>query len=82
MDAAHTGHGIRRGAGKGLVIDAAALEAEFAALPDAGLNLKPWTVSEDELLVRFWPVKRHVDVARLLGRGEHVCRRRYAELTA
>ena len=81
MDAAPTGHGVRRGLGEGIVIDVAALERELAALPD-GLNLKPWTLAEDELLVRFWPVKRHVDVARLLGRGEHVCRRRFAELTA
>lgn len=63
-------------------IPAPDLRAMLDALPDKapGAPLRPWTEEEDANLRDYWPKKKQADVARLLGRALHVCRRRYGEL--
>ena len=63
-------------------IDEATL-AKFEALPAAGIgqNGYNWKSEEDALLLRYWPIKRKMDVSRLLGLNETTCRERYRWLT-
>lgn len=54
----------------------------FEALPDAKSGRgRAWTTDEDDVLRRFWMVKRQADVARLLRVSEDTARKRYRELT-
>lgn len=55
--------------------------AEFEELPDANAS-KALVFSDvmDAALLKFWPVKRHADVARILRVSENTARRRYREL--
>ena len=57
--------------------------AKFEALPEGGIgrNGYNWTAEEDALLLRYWPIKRKMNVARLLGPNETTCRERYRWLT-
>jgi len=48
-------------------IDEEILKA-FDALPSAkGPAEIDWTPQKDALLLRYWPIKKHTEVARLLG---------------
>lgn len=59
------------------------LQELLEALPDSkeGAHATTWTKEEDAALLAAWPKKRHEDVARILGKCQNVCRRRYRELT-
>lgn len=57
--------------------------AQFEALPAGGPN-KPrhmWTEQEDKALLKYWPVKRQAEVARLLKLNISTCREQYRKLT-
>ncbi len=51
---------------------------QFDDLP----NRKPfeWTPEKEELLLKYWPIKRQADVCRLLGVSENPARKKYREL--
>lgn len=59
------------------VIISEALQARLDALPEPRkVERKPWTPEEDAALLKYWPIKRHSDVAKALGRCENICRYR------
>jgi hypothetical protein len=41
----------------------------------------PWTPEKDAALLRFWKIKRHEDVAKVLGCSRNTALERYRELT-
>ena len=51
---------------------------KFDVLPD---KKKEWTDEEDALLLKYWPIKIHSAVARLLGRPRSTTGDRYEYLT-
>jgi len=55
----------------------------FEALPQAGQYRegKVWNPQEDALLLRYWPIKRHKEVADLLGVCTNTALKRYRQLT-
>lgn len=58
---------------------------KIEALPDAkmgGAGRREFTPEEDEILLRFWKVKRKEDISKLLGVSENTARKRWEELTA
>ena len=60
-------------------IDLSALEA----LPDRtvkGIKII-WTPELDEALLKYWPTKRHDQVAKILGLSQTSCIARYRHLT-
>ena len=60
-------------------IDLSALEA----LPDKG-NIGTrinWTPQLDAALLKYWPVKNHEKVAKILGMCQSTCIARYRQLT-
>ena len=60
-------------------IDFSALEA----LPDrgrGGVGIK-WTPELDAALLKYWPVKRHDQVSKILGICQTSCVARYRHLT-
>jgi hypothetical protein len=60
----------------------AELWAKMDALPDVRWGgHRPFTHEEDAALLAYWPVKVKLQVAKMLGRAESVCRKRYDELT-
>lgn len=63
----------------GAVVDISALEE----LPDSSLGATRlrWAKGQDEALLKYWPTKRHIDVARILGHSKDSCLARYRELT-
>lgn len=75
------------GSGGGLAVERVKLDKSvldaFDALPDSqpGQRAHAWTAEEDAVLVRFWPVKRKADVARLLGVAPGTARERFNFLT-
>jgi hypothetical protein len=57
------------------------LFAKLTAIPNARWSgPRAWTEDEDRALLSFWPIKIKAEVAKALGRAEHVCRRRFIEL--
>jgi len=54
----------------------------FQELPDGGGGRTGWqpTPEQDELLLRFWPIKNHDAVARALGVCRGTALKRYREL--
>lgn len=60
-------------------IDSSILE-KFEALDDA-VNRNPWTEKKDKLLLMYWPIKKHEDVAKLLQLCTATCLKRYRQLT-
>jgi hypothetical protein len=57
------------------------LREAFESLPDVRWGgPKPFTQEEDAALLKYWPVKVKSHVARVLGRAEGLCRKRYNEL--
>jgi hypothetical protein len=60
-------------------IDLSALES----LPDRGnVGLKiNWTPELDAALLKYWPAKRHDQVAKILGMCQTSCNARYRLLT-
>ena len=84
MEGASHGHAVGGGISTQRVdvpIDPEKL-ALFDALPDKtrGSKETPWTKEEEAILLRYWNSKRQADIAKALGRGLHVCRRRYEKL--
>jgi len=55
--------------------------AQFEALPAARAHSIMWTAQQDALLLKYWPIKRHTEVARLIGACQDSCRKRYGQLT-
>lgn len=57
--------------------------AALDALPPAkcGNPGHQWTKDEDAALLKHWPVKEKMAVAKALGISVNVCRARYRELT-
>jgi len=54
---------------------------QFEALPDVEVGKHfEWTPEKETLLLKYWPVKRQVDVCRLLGVSENTARKKYREL--
>jgi hypothetical protein len=50
-------------------------------LPDAHSTRKrEFTVEEDAVILKYWPVKNKDDVSRILGLSENTVRNRYKEL--
>jgi hypothetical protein len=60
-------------------IDLSALEA----LPDKGnIGTKiNWTPELDAALLKYWPVKNHEQIAKILGMCQGTCKARYRQLT-
>ena len=56
------------------------LIAQFEALPEAAPP-KGFTEEKDALLKKYWPIKNHAEVARLLGFSTNTCLKRYRDLT-
>lgn len=74
-------HGGPRQEAVAVDIDPRMLE-ELDALPDSrGVLRHEWTPEQDAVLLKYWTVKRQVDVARVLGMCTNSCRDRYRELT-
>lgn len=85
MESAPYGHALGGGVSVGRVrvkVDKTLLE-KMEALPDRVGHMKgrTWTPEEDAALLAGWPVKRHDDVARMLGVSRNTAQRRYEELT-
>ena len=59
------------------------LERKLEALENTRIGPArfPWTPALDAALLKYWPVKRHMDVAKTLGCSDVVALRRYRELT-
>jgi len=59
-------------------IDLSALEA----LPDKGnIGTKiNWTPELDAALLKYWPVKNHEQIAKILGMCQGTCNARYRQL--
>jgi len=80
-DDGHATHGSASETVVKLDIDPAIL-AQFDALPNSKYDVRfRWTDQLDALLLRYWPKKRKVDVAKLIGTSESKCRERWEELT-
>jgi hypothetical protein len=64
-------------------IDAESLLRALESLPDSkyGPVGFEWTPEMDEILLRFWPVKRQAEICKLLGCSQNTARNRYRELT-
>lgn len=56
------------------------LMAQFESLPGVS-NRGSFTKEKEALLLKYWPIKQHADVARLLGFSSNTCLKRYRELT-
>lgn len=78
LDSSSIRHDVRgRTDRQSVTFDFAALEA----LPDVrGSKQRKFSAEEDDALLRYWPVKRHEDVAKVIGVSESTARRRYREL--
>lgn len=59
-------------------------EEAFRNLPDSGPNAigKQWAEKEDQMLLKYWPIKKHSEVARLLQVSSTTALKRYRELTS
>lgn len=58
------------------------LEALFEALPDGGRHYgRHWTPEEDALLLKYWPIKNKVAMAKLLKVNRNTALERYRKLT-
>ena len=57
--------------------------AKLEGLSDAKIGAPglTWDQWQDDALLKFWPVKRQVDVAKTIGVSVNACRRRFEELT-
>jgi hypothetical protein len=55
-------------------------DPEFEALPDRPIKKGLFTKDMDEKLLRYWPNKNHIEVARLLGVSPTTAIKRYREL--
>lgn len=53
---------------------------QFESLPSA-LDKKEFTPEKKALLVKYWPIKKHSEVANLLGFSVNTCLKYYRELT-
>jgi len=62
-----------------ITIDADLL-AQFEDLDEA-VDRDPWDSEKDELLLKYWPNKKHEGVAKLLGVCSATALKRYRELT-
>ena len=56
------------------------LIAQFEALPGAAPQ-KEFTPEKDALLLKYWPIKNHAEVAKLMGYSTNTCLKRYRELS-
>lgn len=58
-------------------------EELFKQLPDGGpyRGGKKWTQEEDEMLLRYWPIKNHEGMAKLFGVSKNTALKRYRQLT-
>ena len=64
-------------------IDITGIEAALAALPGKHDGKKRvFTEAEDKMILKYWPVKKHRDVARIMGACENTIRARYEELVS
>ncbi len=61
------------------------IKMELDALPDLKsgphFNERQWSKEEDELLLLYWPVKHHEQVAKALGVSSQTALKRYRFLT-
>ena len=55
-------------------------DPDFEGLPDRPYKKKLFTKDMDEKLLRYWPIKRHTEVARLLKVSSTTAIKRYREL--
>lgn len=78
MEESSVGYEVRSGTvSKSVAFDF----SEFEELPDANASrAMVFSDAMDAALLKFWPVKRHSDVARLLRVSENTARKRYREL--
>ena len=54
----------------------------FEALEEPKQVTGWWTPEREALLMKYWPIKRHAEVAKLLGKSDTTCRRKYEQLVA
>lgn len=63
-------------------LDVSDLEAALASLPGKHDGKKrQFTDAEDKMLLKYWPTKKHRDVARIMKTCENTLRARYEDLT-
>lgn len=79
MGSEAVGYAVRGGTSRtGVSFDFSA----FDSLPDAKTSRKyRFTKEQDAALLKYWPMKKHEDVAQLLGVATQTALRRYRELT-
>jgi len=66
----------------GIEIDAEMFE-KLESLEDTRMNIGfKWTPELEAVLLKYWPVKRKDDVAKIIGTYTQECRRKYRELTS
>ena len=63
-------------------IDIEGIRRYLDALPSADncYNKKIWTEKEDAILKEYWPIKRHIDIARALGVSKDTALARYRDI--
>ena len=50
---------------------------ELEVLPDIKQRNRPWTEDDVKILLKYWPVKDHKEIAKVLGRTEYACSQSY-----
>lgn len=54
--------------------------ALFESMPDA--TIRPtWTKEKEALLVKYWPIKKHAEVAKALDVSTNTALKKFRELT-
>jgi hypothetical protein len=64
-------------------IDAESLLRAIESLPDSrqGPSGFEWTPELDEMLVKFWKIKRQSELCKIIGCSPNTARNRYRDLT-
>jgi len=56
--------------------------AKFESLPDASNWGYDWTPQRKQLLLKYWPIKKHMFVANLLGISTNTALKKYREFSS
>ena len=58
------------------------ITAALDALPNRTRGVVvTWTEKEDEDLLKYWPLKNHNDIAKILGKSRYACEQRYRAIS-
>ena len=64
-----------------ITIDISKIREQLDSLPEpSGFNKRQWTSEEDSILIDYWNIRKHSDIARLLGVSKDTALARYREL--